>query len=169
MSLICLSCRNIFDECEAKIGFDYHSEVPGGACERFMKCPCCGSDELEDAARCKKCKGEFLPDDLFGGYYCDECLKAAVDFDSFLDFATTGTDNPSEVDTLEDFVFTMIFGLKEAPNESGYSLKAWCKIIYNEAKQNGDILMKSIFEYMNKTPLLWDDFAEYLYSKEVRK
>lgn len=169
MPLICVECGNIFDECEAAVDFEYHSEVPGGAYERFVKCPCCGSDEIGESARCKKCGVEFLEDDLFGSYYCEECLKESLTFGSFLDFATSGTDKPTEVDTLEDFVFTMIFGLKEAPNESGYSLKAWCKIVYNEAKRHGDILMQTIFKYMDSMPSLWDDFAEYLYDKEVRK
>jgi hypothetical protein len=165
----CHDCGHIFDECEAGTRNEYHSEVPGGAYERFMCCPSCGSDEIEETERCEKCGGAFLPDELLGGYYCDECLRAALDAESFLEFATTGTGNPSEVDTLEDFVFMMIFGLKKAPDESGYSLKAWCKIIYNEAKQRGNILTQTIFKYMDLLPSLWDNFAEYLHEREVKK
>lgn len=163
MFLKCLECGHIFEDGEQKIRIEHHPEVH--ADEYVHVCPVCGGD-YEEAKRCKSCGGAFLEDELIGGYYCDECLKNAVDFDSFLEFATSGTDEPAEVDTLEDFIFTMIFGLKEAPDKSGYSLKAWCKIIYNEAKQHGDILMKSIFEYMNKVPSMWEYFAEWLYEKE---
>lgn len=167
MSLICVECGNIFDECEAAVDLEYHPEVPGGAYERFIKCPCCGSDKIEESARCEKCKGEFLQDELFGSYYCEDCLKAAVNFDSFLDFATSGTDDPKEADTLEDFIFTKVFGLPKAPEESTISLKAWCKTIYGEMDKS--VLDKAILDYMNNLSSLWVDFAEYLHDKEVRK
>jgi hypothetical protein len=164
----CTECGHIFEDGEQKTYAEHHPYGSTTADEYFSVCPVCGG-EYEEAKTCKCCGGAFLEEELIGGYYCDECLKNAFDLDSFLDFATSGTDKPTEVDTLEDFVFTMIFGLKEAPNESGYSLKAWCKIVYNEAKRHGDILMKTIFEYMDKTPSMWEYFAEYLHEKESVK
>ena len=161
----CAECGHIFEDGEQRTYAEHHPYGDTTADEYFSVCPVCGG-EYEEAKSCKCCGGAFLEDELIGGYYCEDCLKSAVDFDSFLEFATSGADKPSDVDTLEDFVFTMIFGLKEAPNESGYSLKAWCKIIYGEAKKHGDILMKTIFEYMDKTPSMWEYFAEYLYEKE---
>lgn len=168
MTYICVDCGHIFEEGKEKTIVERHPYGDTTAEEYIAVCPACNGG-FEEAGICKCCGGAFLEDELIGGYYCEECLRAAVDFDSFLDFATSGTDKPTEVDTLEDFVFTMIFGLKEAPDESGYSLKAWCKVIYNEAKQHGDILMKTIFEYMDKMPSMWEYFAEYLYDKEVKK
>lgn len=180
MPLICVECGNIFDECEASVDFEYHSEVPGGAYERFMKCPCCGSDEIEESARCKKCGGEFLPGELFGSYYCEECLKESVTFEVFLDFATTGVKCSSDVDTLEDFMLREIFevnGRNEVLTCSSFTFKNFMRNTYNEfvkADQlqqrfsgKGDLLDK-INDYMTDCEL-WGDFAEWLHEKEVRK
>lgn len=180
MSLICVECGNIFDECEVAVDLEYHDEVPGGAYERFMKCPCCGSDEIEESARCKKCKGEFLPGELFGSYYCEDCLKEALTFDSFLDFATTGVKFSSDVDTLEDFMLREVFevnGQNEILTCSSFTFKNFMRNTYNEFVKADQLqqrftgegeLLKKIRNYMTDCEL-WDDFAEYLYNKEVRK
>lgn len=161
----CTECGHIFEDGEQRTYAEHHPYGDTTADEYFSVCPVCGG-EYEEAKSCKCCGGAFLEDELIGGYYCDECLKAAVDFDSFLDFATSGTDKPTEVDTLEDFVFTKVFGLQYGPDESNESLKAWCKTIYKEIDKT--VLLNAIFEYMDDVSL-WDDFAEYLYAKEVKK
>ena len=116
MSLICVSCGNIFDECEAAVDLEYHSEVPGGAYERFAKCPCCGSDEIEEATRCDKCMGEFLPDELCGSYYCKDCLQEALTFESFRSFAEDydSTLEESEVHTIEHFMTVYVYGVSDS-------------------------------------------------------
>lgn len=167
MTMKCHDCGNIFDECEAGTRNEYHSEVPGGAYERFMCCPCCGSDEIEETGRCKKCEGAFLPDELFGSYYCKDCLTEAMTAETFLDFATTGVNSDTDIDTLEDFIFIKVFGLPQSPDASTPSLKAWCRIIYEEMDKA--ILTAAVFSYMDALSSLWADFAEYLYDKEVRK
>ena len=161
----CTDCGHIFEDGEQRTFVERHPYGDTTADEYFSVCPVCGG-EYEEAKSCECCGGAFLEDELIGGYYCDECLKAAVDLDSFLDFATSGTDKPTEVDTLEDFVFTKVFGLQYGPDESNEFLKAWCKTIYKEIDKTD--LLNAIFEYMDDVSL-WDDFAEYLYAKEVRK
>ena len=161
----CTDCGHIFEDGEQRTFVERHPYGDTTADEYFSVCPVCGG-EYEEAKSCECCGGAFLEDELIGGYYCDECLKAAVDLESFLDFATSGTDKPTEVDTLEDFVFTKVFGLQYGPDESNEFLKAWCKTIYKEIDKTD--LLNAIFEYMDDVSL-WDDFAEYLYAKEVRK
>lgn len=180
MSLICVSCGNIFDECEAAVDFEYHSEVPGGAYERFVKCPCCGSDEIEESARCKKCGGEFLPDDLFGSYYCEECLKESLTFGSFLDFAKEYDKNlsESELHTVEHFMLVWVYGVNDKTvTGSSPEFRALMMAEFKNAAEahdraakfgTDDKFLEQIWQYMEDYKLL-DDFAEHLHDKEVRK
>lgn len=162
----CIECGHIFDEGEQDIIREYHSEIPGGFYEEFTSCPLCGGD-YEEAVFCEECGGAFLPDELIDGYYCKECLRKALNAETFLDFATTGVDSQTEVDTLEDFVFIKVFGLPKSPDISTPSLKAWCRTIYAELDKS--VLMAAVFAYMDALSSLWADFAEYLHDKEVRK
>ena len=180
MPLICVECGNIFDECEAAVDLEYHSEVPGGAYERFMKCPCCGSDEIEESSRCKNCKGEFLPDELFGSYYCKECLEEALTFDNFLKFAEEYDSNlsESELHTVEHFMLVLVYGVSD--NAISGSSKEFRTLMmaeflnaaeaHNRAAKFGtdDKFLEQIWDYMKDYKML-DDFAEWLYEKEVRK
>ncbi len=180
MPLICVSCGNIFDECEAAVDFEYHSEVPGGAYERFTKCPCCGSDEIEESRACKKCGGAFLPDSLFGSYYCEECLKEALTFDSFLEFAKDYDKNlcESELHTVEHFMLVWVYGvsdnnIKGSSSDFRALMMAAFKnkaAAHNRAAKFGvDCkFLEQIWQYMEDYKML-DDFAEYLHDKEVRK
>ena len=165
MFLKCLECGHIFEEGEQHIIREYHNEIPGGFYENFASCPVCGGD-YQEAKCCKSCGGAFLEDELIAGYYCKECLCASLDVESFLDFATTGVKSDTDLDTLEDFVFLKIFGLPKSPDASTSALKAWCRTIYKETDKS--VLILAIFAYMDALPSLWGDFAEYLYSKEVK-
>lgn len=162
----CLSCGHIFEDSEQRIYAEHHPYGDTTAAEYFSVCPVCGGD-FEEAKYCKSCDGAFLADELIAGYYCKECLCASLDVESFLDFATTGVKSDTDLDTLEDFVFLKIFGLPKSPDVSTSSLKAWCRTIYEKTDKN--VLMFAICEYMDELPSLWDDFAEYLHEKEVKK
>lgn len=162
----CLDCGHIFDDGEQDVIREYHREIPGGFYEEFAGCPICGGD-FEETERCEKCGGAFLPDELISGYYCKDCLREALNAESFLEFATTGVKSDTEIDTLEDFIFIKVFGLPKAPNVSTPSLKVWCGIIYD--LMDKAILTAAIFAYMDSLPSLWECFAEYLYDKEVKK
>lgn len=166
MFLKCLDCGHIFEEGEQATREERHPYGSTTASEYFAVCPVCGGD-FEEAVRCEKCGGAFLEDELIGGYYCRECLRSAMNFDSFLNFATTGVEEPTEVDTLEDFIFIKVFGLPKSPEISTPSLKAWCRIIYEELDKS--VLTTAIFSYMDALSSLWVDFAECLHDKEVRK
>lgn len=165
MFLKCLECGHIFEEGEQHIIREYHNEISGSFYEDFASCPVCGGD-FEEAKCCKSCDGAFLADELIAGY-CKKCLYASLNVESFLDFATTGVQSDTDIDTLEDFVFLKVFGLPKSPDVSTSSLKAWCRTIYEKTDKN--VLMRAIGAYMDTLPSLWDDFAEYLHDKEVRK
>ncbi len=167
--LKCLDCGHIFEDGEHAVRVENHPYGSTTVPERFSVCPICGGD-YEETKSCDICGGEFLEEELFGGHCCKDCLRERMTINTFREFATTGTSFPDAVDTMEDFVFTKVFGLPKGPDESNVSLKAWCVTIFESMKLNANILEKSIFEYMDSFPnSSWDDFADYLQEKEARK
>ena len=166
MFLKCLECGHIFEEGEQAIEVERHPYGDTTVNEKWAFCPVCGGD-YQEAKCCECCGGAFLEDELIAGYCCKKCLRASLNVESFLDFATTGVNSDTDLDTLEDFVFLKIFGLPKSPDVSTSSLKAWCRTIYEETDKN--VLMLAISAYMDALPSLWDDFAEYLHEKEVKK
>ena len=175
----CADCGHIFEDGEQKIYAEHHPYGDTTADEYFSVCPVCGGD-YEEAKSCKCCGGAFLENELIGGYYCFDCLKASVDFNNFLDFATSGTNDSTEVDTLEDFMLREVFevnGRNEVLTCSSCTFKAFLRNTYNEFVESDKLrerfagkgeLLGKILSYMTDCEL-WDDFAEYLHDKEVRK
>lgn len=96
MDWICLECGHIFDEGEGLPVKEFHPEIPGGHYEEFLACPSCGSDQIERAVHCKKCGGSFLPDDLYGGYYCRECMEEYLLSSAVVDYAEDDMENFAE-------------------------------------------------------------------------
>lgn len=162
----CAECGHIFEDGEQRTYAEHHPYGDTTADEYFSVCPVCGG-EYEEAKSCERCGGAFLEDELISGYYCKECLRVALNAETFLDFATTGVDSQTDIGTLEDFIFIKVFGLPKSPEISTPSLKAWCRIIYEELDKS--VLTTAIFSYMDALSSLWVDFAEYLHNKEVRK
>lgn len=174
----CCNCGHVFDDSEAGVRREWHSEVPGGCYEDFDVCPNCGGD-FEKASLCEKCGEAFLESELVGGY-CDNCLKGSLDCDTFLEFATTGVRNSDSVDTLEDFVLRVLFeinGHDEILTCSSLAFKAFARKFFEDAVESDKLSL----QYLGKSELkgkiqsyltdcrLWDDFADYLHEKEVKK
>lgn len=174
MPLKCWDCGNIFYECEAEVGLEYHSEVPGGAYERFAKCPCCGSSEIEETMSCKKCGGAFLGDELIGVLYCEDCLKEAVTVDSFLSYAEYADKNlsKSELHTVEHFMLVLVYGVNDGDiSGSSEDFRALMMAEFKNAAEahdraarlgTNDGFVELIWNYLEDYKLL-DNFAEYLY------
>lgn len=175
----CLECGHIFEEGEQFVVVEQHPYGDTTAEESFAYCPVCGGD-FEETKSCKKCGGEFLEDELFGGYYCADCLRNVMNFESFLAFATSGVNYSSEVDTLEDFMLRVVFevdGHDEILTCSSYTFKNFLRNTYSELVQSDQLqkrftgkseLLEKINGYMTDCEL-WGDFAEWLHEKEVRK
>lgn len=167
----CIDCGHIFDDGEQAASREYHDEIPGGFHEDFASCPICGGD-FEETVECKKCHGEFLPDELIGGYYCEECLKAALTVDSFLDFADYADENlgDSDLHTVEHFMLVWVYGVSDsAITGSSKELRA---LMWSEFKKAvyaaHDNFLDDIWNYLHDYDML-GSFAEWLYDKEVRK
>lgn len=171
----CLDCGYIFEDGEHVIyrerhGFSY------GPYEEFHVCPICGGD-IEKTEQCIDCEGEFLAEELICGR-CKDCLENAVNYESFLEFATTGTDDQTEVDVIEDFVLRVLCKVNGHDTILTCS-SALCKemcINYYRDKVEEDIkmnmwrgnsarLIPEIIGYINDS-CLWHEFAEYLEKKD---
>lgn len=172
MFLKCFNCGHIFDECEG--------EVRGADYERFMVCPCCGSDEIEESIRCDKCGGEFLKDELIAGLYCEECLKDALTFDSFREFAEECDEgmNDSDVHMIEHFMMVWMYGVDDVDfTGSSREFRELMTEEFNKSVEaheraakfgDDDGFLDHIRHYIEDYNLR-DDFAEYLYAKEVKE
>lgn len=74
----CLDCGHIFDEGEQLIHRDRHG-FSDGHYDTHATCPMpgCGGDYKETLC-CKVCEGEYLPDELYTGDICEDCLKQSI-------------------------------------------------------------------------------------------
>lgn len=158
MMVICAGCGMVFDDSESAHVSEYHSEVD--ASEHFAACPHCGCTESEEAEYCTECGELFTKDELNWGNICDDCLKKAADAETFLRYALDDRVPPTQVATLEDFVFTMFFGISDLSCSSA-EFKEHCLAIYNENKNAADFKDK-ILMYLEDTNTLRNEFAEWL-------
>ena len=71
---VCEHCGAVFDENEAATETFRHAEVQPSYTESWIACPACLSTEVEDAAYCYRCRTPVRYKDLFGGYYCKDCM-----------------------------------------------------------------------------------------------
>ena len=75
--LYCTGCEQFFDEDDAGEDREQLGEYWGAPAYReYAVCPYCGSDQIEEAHRCKLC-GEWIP--YSGDDYCEECSDRVFD------------------------------------------------------------------------------------------
>ena len=166
----CVNCGHIFEEGEQAVKSDRHGFRYGPA-EEYSACPLCGCTDLDRTVRCRKCGGEYLEEEMHGSI-CDECVTDAINYDSFLEFATSNARDSDDSDVLEDFIFKMIFHVK-TPSLSSYDLKQECREIYQrrvatEKLLRSNDLVGNIRDYMSSWAIR-DDFADWLEEKEANK
>lgn len=93
MTFKCLECGHIFPSCEVS-----HWREPHG--EHMTGCPVCKC-AFEEAVPCRQCGGEFLEDELYGGF-CRDCLAESMTPASLLDYMM---DNDLEWDFYTEHLF----------------------------------------------------------------
>ena len=111
---ICYDCHETFERCASET--EPHGEV-------LSCCPVCGSTEVEEAVYCKICGEPMCEDELTEGI-CDDCIAAALDYDTFRSFALDGAAE-TDCSLIEEFVYCWLFGLgyTDAPNGSHEELR----------------------------------------------
>ena len=72
---VCTHCGTIFDEEDAATETFRHTEVQPSYTESRIACPACLTTEVEDAAYCYRCREPVKYEDLYGGYYCKNCMR----------------------------------------------------------------------------------------------
>ena len=107
--LICLDCGNIFYDVEAVRVKEY---MDGHLMGYRLHCPCCGSEEFEEANYCNKCGGAFLNDKLFGFGICEECVMEYMTTENLVRYAE---------DDFNAFAEWMEEDIKKAAARSGTS------------------------------------------------
>lgn len=176
----CIDCGHIFENGEEAIREERHPYGSTTASEYFSVCPICG-DDFETTQSCKKCGGEFLEDELIGGYYCEECLRKALTADSFIGFGEYADKHmeKSEVHTVEHFMMVWVYGVSDSSiRGSSEEFRALMMAEFKDAAEAHskatklfgaeDKFIEQIWKYMEDYKLL-DDFAEYVHDREVRK
>lgn len=96
---VCYDCGRNIHETDVKCVTEDHGE-------KWFCCPWCGGD-LGEAYRCEGCGEKVLKEDLYNDY-CEECLLAKIDEETFLKFALD--EDGTDVSMLEEFFFVQIFG-----------------------------------------------------------
>jgi hypothetical protein len=114
---------------------------------------------MVEAERCAECGEVFSCDEISWGI-CEACIKEAADADTFLRFALDDRVEPSEVGTLEDFIFSMFFGIFDL-KQSSAELKEHCLDLYN-AYKTADDFREKILMYLEDLNIFQNDFAEWL-------
>ena len=69
--LVCKICGGVFEKEETR-RTSHRSGEP--FVEEYYLCPCCNSDELEEATKCKIC-GEYFYDE-YGTEVCEDCIDS---------------------------------------------------------------------------------------------
>lgn len=89
--LYCTDCEQFFDEEEAKAERERIGEFWGeDAYKDYIVCPHCGSDQIEEARKCKLCD-EWKPDDAHD--CCEHCRDKVFDMYCLM-LLTLETENP---------------------------------------------------------------------------
>lgn len=164
----CESCGHIFDEGEERITREYHTEIEGGFYENLASCPCCGSEDYEEARRCLNCGGAYLDDELFDGW-CLECLTEAIDYDSALKYFL------QDKETFHLFMFEKFFKMR-LPDEISWEMTNHLFEVYGRMRADDLLTNRTAFLDLIRTFILEEDgdygkinFAEWLNEVRARK
>lgn len=73
MNYVCMECGEVFDETDAEFDIEYDSGEGsrGGIVYSTMVCPCCRSEDIEEAKECPICGEHHGGDDDI----CDNCAE----------------------------------------------------------------------------------------------
>jgi hypothetical protein len=127
---------------------------------------------FEEAQECESCHGHFLEDELYNGHYCADCLKEAIDYDSFFEYQTDKVLYPyaDDVDGIAQFVWQCVFHLNKdyLPRVGSAEFKIHMQDIYrrkvaHEKIMNSTSFLREIQSYiMEGSEGDREDFAEWL-------
>lgn len=179
---ICETCHAVFDEPGTEK--EKHDELDGSPCELFYVCPVCGGTGYEEAAQCEMCGEWKFGDELTEGHYCDDCLKEAITFDSFREFARQldgrnymKLEYSDGVSLMEMFVMNVVFGwnyyeTKRITSSSADS-KYWFDTVYDRWAERGkrDKYLRRLdqikYYIFDDEYTLKEAWAEWLYQRDA--
>ena len=107
MMFRCYECGNLFEEGEQAVWRENYGAEIGG--EMFDGCPVCHG-AYEEVYQCDGCGEWHSGDELYHGW-CEECLRATIDYDTFLEYCES---NKAE-QYLDVFVMFYLLGEMSCP------------------------------------------------------
>ena len=110
----CTSCGYVFDF-EDRTVVKESNGFNDGFYETFSCCPNCGGD-FEDAVECHECDEAFTEDEIYGGKWCEKCLRETINYDSFFEYCEANKDEQY----LDVFVMSELLGGMDCPDNVSY-------------------------------------------------
>ena len=121
----CTDCGYVFDYEERTVVKESHG-FNDGFYETFSCCPNCGGD-FEDAIECHECGEAFTEDEIYGGKWCEKCLRETINYDTFFEYCEANKDE----NYLDTFVMAEFLDM-DMPKHSSYDFHQLMIRLYRE-------------------------------------
>lgn len=105
----CTDCGYVFDYEDRRIVKESHG-FNDVFHETFSCCPNCGGD-FEDAVECHECGEAFTKNEIYGGKWCEKCLRETINYDTFFEYCEANKDEQY----LDIFVMSELLGGMDCP------------------------------------------------------
>ena len=158
----CLDCGHVFTEEEMASKSEYLTRLDNiPVYETRYACPACGGD-YEEAHECEGCHDHFGEDELYDGKWCLNCLRDALDYDSFFEYATSNQSPFGYVDGIAEFVYGRIFNIDyhSLPSAGSYEFQRHMHEIYLREVAKDKLLSAS--DRTNPGHRLLDDIKSWV-------
>lgn len=124
MMFRCYECGNLFEDGEQAVWRENYGAEIGG--EMFNGCPVCHG-AYEEVYQCDGCGEWHSGDELYHGW-CEECLRATIDYDTFLEYCEANKDEQY----LDTFVMCEILNCEYVPKYSSYEFHELMVQVYKQ-------------------------------------
>ena len=123
---ICTDCGYVFDYEDRTVVKESHG-FNDGFYETFSCCPSCGGD-FEGAVECHECGEAFTEDEIYGGKWCEKCLRETINYDTFFEYCEANKDEQY----LDTFVMCEILNCEYVPKFSSYEFHELMVDVYKK-------------------------------------
>ena len=115
---------------------------------------------------CGICDRVYNADVFIDGWVCEACLRKELNTDRFYKFATSETYTTDTADRLEEFFFTVIFGV-DAPKRGSAELRTFLRREYSRQTAidmllDEHLFMRQIHDYVFGNYAVMEAYAHWL-------
>lgn len=144
MMFRCYECGNLFEDGEQAVWHENYGAEIGG--EMFEGCPVC-KGAYEQVYQCDGCGEWHSGDELYHGW-CEECLRATIDYDTFFEYCEAN----KEDNYLDTFVMCYLLNCDGVPKYPSWEFHQLMISTYNNhvriAKESKLIGNKCICDFL---------------------